>query len=290
MQMSRRGSARWLFVVLIASGLGPTRLHADWFIRGDTNSSGAVNVSDAIDLLRHLFSGAPAPSCADAADANDDGKLDVADAIYLLGYLFLNKAAPVSPIAGCWYDQTLDALPCERSPACGSLGIFFVTQKSGLFAQSLPRAKAEMVRIIERLGERDQIAMAFFDGHLKKFPASGAPAQLTPEMKAAALAYLRSEQSGSGTCAQPAATAALTAANQSTATRIQLVYFANGYNTCPGHEPTEYSNEILADIQARNINHFPIHAFCIGRRDGVDEAWMKKLASQNSGSFVRIIP
>ena len=290
MRRAWRSLATGVAVAVGVFGFGLASLRADWFIRGDTNSNGTVNISDAIEVLRHLFAGASAPSCSDAADFNDDGKLDVSDATTLLGYLFLKQPGPVSPISGCWYDQTEDQLGCERSPACASLGMFFVTQTSGSFSGSLTRAKAEMLKVIQRLSETDQVGMAFFDAQLIRFPASGQPADMTPAMKEAAIAFVTSTTSDSGTCAKPAAFAALTYAAQSTAGRKQLLYFANGFNTCPGHDAATYSNEILAEVTDRNTSLLPIHAFCVGARGNVNEAWMKKLASQNGGSFVRIIP
>ena len=82
------------------------------FIRGDVNRDGAVNVSDAVRLLRHLFAQAPL-SCADAADVDDDGRVDLADATALLGYLFTGGGPPAPPFPVAGADSTPDDLGCE---------------------------------------------------------------------------------------------------------------------------------------------------------------------------------
>jgi hypothetical protein len=84
---------------------------------GDCNPDGALDVSDAICLLGHLFLGVPArlpcgggtleePGNRRLLDANGDRVVDIADAVSLLGYLFLGAPPPVSgtlclPIARC---------------------------------------------------------------------------------------------------------------------------------------------------------------------------------------------
>jgi formylglycine-generating enzyme required for sulfatase activity len=85
------------------------------FRRGDANDDGGIDLSDAIFVLRFLFSGGgTAPSCPDAADANDDGSPDLGDPIFLLNYQFRGGAAPPSPgPMNCGPDPTPDSLgPC----------------------------------------------------------------------------------------------------------------------------------------------------------------------------------
>ncbi len=67
------------------------------FARGDVNGDGTLSISDAVGILRMLFSGRVL-ACTEAADANDDGALNVADAVKLLGFLF-SAGAPLPPPA-----------------------------------------------------------------------------------------------------------------------------------------------------------------------------------------------
>ncbi len=83
-----------------------------FFLRGDVNTDGGVDISDAVFGLNHLFSRSPAaPRCMDAADANDDGVFDMADAVTLLGGLF--ASGPISaPFPAAGIDRTVDRLDC----------------------------------------------------------------------------------------------------------------------------------------------------------------------------------
>lgn len=84
------------------------------FLRGDSNTDGTVDISDAINTLGYLFTGNGKVTCADAADANDSGTIDISDPIFTLGFLFLGtrESLPApSPTAGM--DPTPDGLSCQ---------------------------------------------------------------------------------------------------------------------------------------------------------------------------------
>ena len=66
------------------------------FTRGDVNLDGALNVTDGIAILRHLFAGVPAP-CEDAADIDDSESVEITDAVRFLSYLFQGGDAPAAP-------------------------------------------------------------------------------------------------------------------------------------------------------------------------------------------------
>jgi hypothetical protein len=59
-----------------------------WFVRGRVNRDDQVNISDAIALLDHLFSGGDGPDPRAAGDLNDDGEVNISDPIFLLEVLF----------------------------------------------------------------------------------------------------------------------------------------------------------------------------------------------------------
>jgi len=83
------------------------------FLRGDTNSDGARDISDAVAVLRYLFAGASL-GCLDAADVNDDGRLTIADPVALLGYLFGSGAPLPEPFEAPGPDPTDDSLDCAE--------------------------------------------------------------------------------------------------------------------------------------------------------------------------------
>jgi hypothetical protein len=100
-----RGGA--LLFVIFGSGVEST------FIRGDSNRSGGVDLSDAVATLNYLFLGTSALACKDAADADDSGRLELTDAVYLLAHLFLGKAEPPPPFPTPGPDPTGDSLSCR---------------------------------------------------------------------------------------------------------------------------------------------------------------------------------
>ncbi len=85
------------------------------FLRGDCNSSGDLDLSDAIFSLRHLFAGEHIPECVEACNANDDEDHDVSDAIFLLTYLFVGGGERLdAPSPECGQDdEPAKSLGCD---------------------------------------------------------------------------------------------------------------------------------------------------------------------------------
>ncbi len=85
------------------------------FKRGDCNTDGVLDLSDAITVLAVLF---PAPNpptigCEDACDGSDDGAIDLADAIAVLSWMFGFPAVPLPEPNSCGPDPTTaEALEC----------------------------------------------------------------------------------------------------------------------------------------------------------------------------------
>ncbi len=89
------------------------------FIRGDSNSSGTVDISDGVFTLGFLFRSERRPTCGSAADSNGDGGIDISDAVYLFQYLFAGGNPPPAPFPGCGETGMGDGADCEASAACG---------------------------------------------------------------------------------------------------------------------------------------------------------------------------
>ncbi|MCA8960800.1 MAG: hypothetical protein KDC38_09815 [Planctomycetes bacterium] len=68
-----------------------------FFIRGDANGDGTLDVADVISMLSFLFQGGELLVCETALDGNDSGDVNVADAIYLLSFLFTGGPPPPAP-------------------------------------------------------------------------------------------------------------------------------------------------------------------------------------------------
>ncbi|MBN1442419.1 MAG: DUF2271 domain-containing protein [Planctomycetes bacterium] len=88
------------------------------FLRGDADSSGVRELTDAIYILNYLYLGQSGPACLSAADSNDDGSVDVSDAVTLLVHLFLDARPLPEPYAACGQDPSPDDLLCMESDAC----------------------------------------------------------------------------------------------------------------------------------------------------------------------------
>ena len=108
---------------LALAAWGEARPADRYFVRGDANVDGRVNISDPIHLLNLLFVGDVDPlSCADAADEDDNGMLNITDAVVTLGYLFLGEPGPPPPAGRCGPDPTEDDLDCESFGRCEQPG------------------------------------------------------------------------------------------------------------------------------------------------------------------------
>jgi hypothetical protein len=78
-----------------------------WYLPGDANQSGSVNITDVVYLINHCFKDGPAPVPFCAGDANGDCQVNVSDPIYIIYYIFQNGPPPV---AYCSQDGRLSKL------------------------------------------------------------------------------------------------------------------------------------------------------------------------------------
>lgn len=68
----------------------------EYFVRGDANADGQVDLTDALATLNHLFQNG-ADVCLEAADADASGQVDLSDAVTVLNHLFQGGPAPAAP-------------------------------------------------------------------------------------------------------------------------------------------------------------------------------------------------
>ena len=86
------------------------------FLRGDTDLSAVVDLTDPLSTLEYLFLGTFSPRCHDAMDANDDEQADISDVLATLGFLFLgNFDIPWPGTRQCGWDleTSPDSLSCD---------------------------------------------------------------------------------------------------------------------------------------------------------------------------------
>lgn len=93
-----------------------------FFRRGDADTSGKLDISDAVFTLNYLFSGGRAPTCLDAADSDDNGAIQISDPVRSLGFLFLGTQPPAAPgPENCGLDVAEDGLEaCVYAPPAGT--------------------------------------------------------------------------------------------------------------------------------------------------------------------------
>lgn len=68
-----------------------------FYVCGDANGDGTVNVGDAVFVINYVFKGGLPPEPPEAGDANADGQCNVGDAVYLINYVFNSGPEPQCP-------------------------------------------------------------------------------------------------------------------------------------------------------------------------------------------------
>ncbi len=66
----------------------------DYFICGDVEQSGAVDIDDIVFLIGYLFSGPPEPVPYESSDVNCASSFDIDDIVYLIAYVFSGGPPP----------------------------------------------------------------------------------------------------------------------------------------------------------------------------------------------------
>ena len=101
---SRAGLALAVAILAGIPAEGVRGQGACW-VRGDVDSSGFVDISDALMTLNKIY---VLKECvAEAADVNDNGYVTIADPLYTLNFLFLGTLPnPPAPFPNCGPDPT----------------------------------------------------------------------------------------------------------------------------------------------------------------------------------------
>ncbi|HSG98579.1 MAG TPA: DUF1028 domain-containing protein [candidate division Zixibacteria bacterium] len=68
-----------------------------YYLCGDADNSGSVNIADVTYLLGFIFSGGAPPQPNGAGDADWSGGVNIADATYLIARIFSSGPAPICP-------------------------------------------------------------------------------------------------------------------------------------------------------------------------------------------------
>jgi len=83
-----------------------------FFIRGDVNNDGHIDITDITYLIAYIYQGgAPPPPPCDRADVNDDGSVNIIDTVYLVDFVYQSGTPPLWPYPQIGIDPTPDNLP-----------------------------------------------------------------------------------------------------------------------------------------------------------------------------------
>jgi len=83
------------------------------FHRGDADSNGSLQLTDAVRILNFLFLGTGHIDCMDAADADNNGTVQLTDAVRILNVLFLGTGTIPDPGPP---GETFGNKPCGPDP------------------------------------------------------------------------------------------------------------------------------------------------------------------------------
>ncbi|HVR76070.1 MAG TPA: hypothetical protein VMT52_17190, partial [Planctomycetota bacterium] len=112
-ELTYRGESRYVSGIPLLEG---AVLHIvgdqTFFVRGDSNMDGKIDITDAQSTLGYLFLTGIAPACLDALDSNDDGSINITDPITTLLVLFAGQGSMPPPYPSAGPDPTPDGLTC----------------------------------------------------------------------------------------------------------------------------------------------------------------------------------
>ena len=269
------------------------------FTRGDVDQGGRMSIADAVHILGGLFHGQDL-SCNDAADVNDDGELTLSDPVFLLHSLFEGGPPPPAPFPGCGTDRTGDGLTCDFFEVCrhtfSFLGreisadsVFFVIQTSGDMAESgdFYRLKAEISKTIGEMTSGMSLALTFFDNNVRHFPNTPGPALISDDTRTAARAFLREIDPGVGLCADAGLLNAIEAARHSEAKRKIILFVTDANGICRDEDYLEHLDRTLKDVTLANSGIARIYTFGVLNLGPAGESFLRALAVQNGGDFMR---
>jgi hypothetical protein len=91
------------FTALVTDAVGASAEKAlpfsigSWYVCGDANGNGVLNVADAVYIISYIFRAGPAPEPLEAGNPNCDGNINAGDAVYIVAYIFRGGPPPCCP-------------------------------------------------------------------------------------------------------------------------------------------------------------------------------------------------
>ena len=292
-------SKKWVASVVVAGFLTVSLQGQVSFVRSDANSDGLVNVTDVTSILGFLFQGKRRLiPCVAALDVNDNNRVELSDAIYLLGHLFSGGAPPPAPFPLCGPDPTGDELSCATFFACpypleelagDASGVFFVVDRSGSMQNSgeLQFAKTAISAYVSALGPDQEFGVVFFDRGILQFPSGGRPARATPDNIASGVSFVEQIRGGGGSCIGAGLDVALEMSNASSGDNNVIIYVGDGGGTCLGANERVHLDQTVERVAGNNRKAAVIHCIGVLQIGNIQEQFLRRLSEENGGRFLR---
>lgn len=86
------GGLSWVAGGKVSAGLATWT--KDYYLCGDADGNGVVNLTDVVYLVNYIFVDGPAPNPIEAGNVNCDNKTNITDAVYLINYVFFDGPTP----------------------------------------------------------------------------------------------------------------------------------------------------------------------------------------------------
>ena len=170
-------------------------------------------------------------------------------------------------------------------------GVVFCCDTSATMSEGskLEQLQREVIKTISQFSDRVEFGIVFFDTRVVKFPAAGGPAESTPPAKMEATEMVLAQESiGNGSCYKRALLESLLIANQCRNSHRLIICIGDGVLSCGGQNIEHYEEDTLESVRTHNILNVHINTIGVGSGGQLNEAWLRRLAAENSGSYARV--
>lgn len=93
----RKRNSLFSLTIVIAFTAMTVIAAADTYVCGDADTSGGVDIDDAVYLINYIFAGGPEPDNYGSGDADASGEIDIDDVVCLISYIFASGPEPMCP-------------------------------------------------------------------------------------------------------------------------------------------------------------------------------------------------
>ncbi len=70
-------------------------MYGQWYVPGDIDNSGEIDIADLVGLVNYMFAGGDAPNPIDAGQIDGNDAIDISDLVDFVSYMFAGGSPPV---------------------------------------------------------------------------------------------------------------------------------------------------------------------------------------------------